>query len=180
MFKPILENLSNFTNFKIKNDLIFFRSEGVTRLAIPDVKVNGQSIREVIIRQGHSILAHLGGHKTVIYLRDQVWWKSMVQDVTDYCKACPTCATSKSPTKKPRGLLKTMPVPTHPWQYISIDFVGLLPESSNRNGSHDMICIIIDLLTAMVHLVPTRQTYKAADMVELIFNSMFKLHGLPE
>ena len=180
MFKPILENPSNFTNFEIKNDLIFFRSEGVTRLAIPDVKVNGQSIREVIIRQGHSILAHLGGHKTVIYLRDQVWWKSMVQDVTDYCKACPTCATSKSPTEKPRGLLKTMPVPTHPWQYIGIDFVGLLPESSNRNGSYDMICVIIDLLTAMVHLVPTRQTCKAVDMAELIFDSVFKLHGLPE
>ena len=101
------------------------------QLTIPDIKVNGQSIREVIIHQGHSILAHLGGHKTVIYLRDQVWWKSMVQDVTDYCKACTMCATSKSPTEKPRGLLKTMPVLTHPWQYISIDFVGPLPELSN-------------------------------------------------
>ena len=103
-----------------------------------------------------------------------------VQDVTDYCKACPTCATSKSPTEKPRGLLKTMPVPTHPWQYIGIDFVGPLPESSNQNGSYDMICVIIDLLTAMVHLVPTRQMYKAIDMAELIFDSVFKLHGLPE
>ena len=180
MFKPILENPSNFTNFEINDGLIFFRSEGVIRLAIPDVKVNGQSVREMIIRQGHSILAHLGGHKTVIYLRDQVWWKSMVQDISDYCKSCPTCATSKSPTEKPRGLLKTMPVPTHPWQYIGIDFVGPLPESSNRNGSYDMICVIIDLLTAMVHLIPTRQTYKATDMAEVIFDTVFKLHGLPE
>ena len=116
----------------------------------------------------------------MIYLRDQVWWKSMVQDITDYCKACPTCATSKSPTKKPWGLLKTMLVPTHPWQYISIDFMGPLPESSNQNGSYDMICVIIDLLTAMVHLVPTFQTYKAVDMAELIFNSVFKLHRLPK
>ena len=179
-FKPILDNPSNFTNFEIKDDLIFFRSEGTSRLAIPDVKINGQSIREVVIRQGHSILAHLGGHKTVTYLRDQVWWKTMVQDVTDYCKSCSVCATSKSPTEKPRGLLKTLPVPTHPWQYIGIDFVGPLPESSNRNGAYDMICVIIDLLTAMVHLVPTRQTYKATDMAELIFDTVFKLHGLPE
>jgi hypothetical protein len=173
-FKPILENPENFTNFEIKDDLIFFRSEGVRRLAIPDVKINDQSIRETIIRQGHSLLAHLGGHKTVTYLRDQVWWKTMVQDVTDYCKSCQTCAMSKSPTEKPRGLLKTMPVPTHPWQYIGIDFVGPLPESSNRNGSYDMICVIIDLLTAMVHLVPTRQTYKASDMAEVIFDTVYK------
>ena len=32
----------------------------------------------------------------------------------------------------------------------------------------------------MVHLVPTRQTYKATDMAEVVFDSVFKLHGLPE
>ena len=179
-FKPILENLSNYTNFEIKRDLIFFRSEGVKCLTVPDIKINDQSIRETIIHQGHSILAHLGGHKTLTYLRDQVWWKTIVQDVTDYCKSCPTCATSKSPTKKPCGLLKTMLVPTHPWQYIGIDFMGLLPESSNRNRMYDIICVIIDLLMAMVHLVPTRQTYKAADMAKVVFDSVYKLHGLPE
>jgi len=180
MFQPILENPSNFTNFEIKEGLVFYRSEGIKRLAIPNVKINDRSIRETVIRQGHSILAHLGGHKTVTYLRDQVWWKTLVQDVTDYCKSCPTCASSKSPTEKPRGLLKTMPVPTHPWQYIGIDFVGPLPESTNRNGSYDMICVIIDLLTAMVHLVATRQTYKATDIAEVIFDSIYKLHGIPE
>ena len=103
-----------------------------------------------------------------------------MKDVTDYCKSCPTCATSKSPTEKPRGLLKTMPVPMHLWQYIGIDFMGPLPELSNRNGSYDMICVIIDLLTAMVHLVLTRQMYKAADMAKVIFDIVYKLHGLPE
>ena len=179
-FKPILDNPSNFTNFEIKEGLIFFRSEGMTRLTIPDISINGQSVRENIIHQGHSILAHLGGHKMLTYLRSQVWWKTIIQDITDYCKSCPTCATSKSPTEKPQGLLKMMPVPSHPWQYIGIDFIGPLPESSNQNGSYDMICVIIDLLTAMVHLVPTQQTYKATDMAEVVFDSVFKLHRLPE
>ena len=104
----------------------------------------------------------------------------MVQDINNYCKSCPTCSTSKSLTEKPCSLLKTMPVPTHPWQYIGVDFVGPLPESSNRNGAYDMICITIDLLTAMVHLVPTRQNYKVADMAEVIFDTVYKLHGLPK
>ena len=103
MFKPILDNPENYTNFEIRNGLIFFKSEGMTRLAVPDVKINDRSIREAIIRQGHSILAHLGGHKTLTYLRDQVWWKTMVKDVTDYCQSCQTCATSKSPTEKHWG-----------------------------------------------------------------------------
>jgi hypothetical protein len=179
-FKPILNKPDDYSNFELRDGLVFFKTEGSVLLAIPDVKIEGRSIREAVICQGHSLLAHLGGHKTLTYLRDQVWWKTIVKDVTDYCKSCSVCATSKSSTEKPRGLLKTMPVPSHPWQYIGIDFVGPLPESSNRNGTYDTICVIIDILTAMVHLVPTRQTYKAADIAEVIFDCVYKLHGLPE
>ena len=109
-----------------------------------------------------------------------MWWKTIVQDVNDYFKSCNLCAITKSSTTKPRGLLKTMPVPDHPWQYIGINFVGPLPESSNRNGPYDMICIVIDLLTTMVHLVATKQTYKATDMAEVVFDTVYKLHGLLE
>ena len=42
-----------------------------------------------------------------------------------------------------------------------------------------MICVIIDLLMAMVHLILTRQTYKATDMAEVVFDSVFKLHRPP-
>src|SRR6202000_3567975 len=59
-------------------------------------------------------------------------------------------------------------------------FVGPLPESTNRTGDYDMICVIIDLLTSMVHLVPTRQTYRAIDVAELMFEHIYKLHGIPE
>ena len=34
--------------------------------------------------------------------------------------------------------------------------------------------------TSMVHLVPTKQTYGAAEMAEVIFEHVYKLHGLPE
>ena len=59
-------------------------------------------------------------------------------------------------------------------------FCGALPESLNQNGAYDMICIIIDQLTAMVHLVLMRQTYKLTDMAEVLFDSVYTLHGLPE
>ena len=32
----------------------------------------------------------------------------------------------------------------------------------------------------MVHLIPSKQTYQATDVAKLIFNSVYKLHGLPE
>jgi len=179
-FRPILVNPEEFTNFRVDGGLIFFRSEGVEMIAIPNVQVSGQSVREILIRQGHSILAHLGDEKTATYLRDQVWWKTMVSDITGYCRSCHTCAISKPQGGKPHGKLKTMPVPTYPWQYIGVDFVGPLPESTNCTGGYDMICVVIDQLTSMVHLVLLKQTYRATDVAELMFDSVYKLHGLPE
>ena len=111
-FKSILDNPSNFMNFEVRDELVFLKSEGLTLLTIPDVKIDSWSIREAIISQGHSLLTHFGGFKILTYLRDQVWWKMIVKDITDYCKSCSICATSKLLTKKPQGLLKTMPVPS--------------------------------------------------------------------
>ena len=104
----------------------------------------------------------------------------MISDTSDYCQSCQTCVTSKPRNGKLQGKLETMPVLTHPWHYIGVDFVGPLPELSNRDGDYDTICAIIDQLTSMVHLVPTRQNYRAADMAELMFERAHKLHGLPE
>ena len=179
-FKPILDNPGDFANFAVKEGFIYFVSEGVEILAVPDVNEKGQGVRELLIRQGHSVLAHLSAAKTATYLRDQVWWKTMVGDVDKYCRSCHTCAVSKPLGGRPHGKLKTMPIPTRPWQYIGIDFVGPLPESSNRTGSYDMICVVIDLLTSMVHVIPSKQTYRASDIAELMFDSVYRLHGIPE
>ena len=140
-FQPIIKNPIEFTNFKLENVLIYFVSGGVEAVAMPNVKVEDTGIRELLIRQGHSILAHLSAEKTATYLREQIWWKTMVKDISEFCRTCHTCATSKPQSGKPHGKLKTMPVPSHPWQYIGIDFVGPLPESVNRTGGYDMICV---------------------------------------
>lgn len=60
-----------------------------------------------------------------------------------------------------------------------MDFVGPLPESKDRNASYDSITVVIDLLTAMVHLVPSRTNYTARHVAELVFSEVYKLHGLP-
>ncbi|KAJ3473941.1 hypothetical protein NLI96_g12741 [Meripilus lineatus] len=179
-FREIVANPKDHRHFKEMGGLIFYDREGTWLLCIPDVFIGQKRVREMIIEQGHSILAHLGTKKTLDYLKEEVWWKSMVDDITAYCKSCGICAMSKSNTQQPMGLLKTLQVPRRPWQYIGIDFVGPLPASSNRLGSFDMICMVIDLLTSMVHLTPTVQTYGASQMAEVVFENVYKLHGLPE
>jgi hypothetical protein len=40
--------------------------------------------------------------------------------------------------------------------------------------------VVIDLLTGRVHLVPSRQDYRAKDIAELVFAEVYRLHGLPK
>ena len=178
-FELILVNPGEFTNFLVEDGLVFFISEGAKTIAIPDIKAGGWNIRELITSQAHSILTHLGDKKTATYMRDQVWWKSMVADISAYCKSCQTCVVSKPQPGKPQGRLKTMPVPRYSWQCVGVDFVSPLLELLNRTGSYDMICVVIDQLTSMVHIVPARQTYRATDVAKLIFKSVISYMEYP-
>ncbi|KAI3355667.1 hypothetical protein L3Q82_004259 [Scortum barcoo] len=54
--------------------------------------------------------------------------KEMRNDVKEYVAVCTTCAPNK--TSQPKmGLLETLLVPSHPWSYISLNFVTDLPAS---------------------------------------------------
>jgi hypothetical protein len=180
IFKKIMEKPSEFKNFSVKNGLIYIRDNDREVLCIPNVAINGRSVREIVISEAHSMLAHLGTNKTLAYLRDYVWWKDITSDTNTFCQTCGTCKRSKPSNQKPYGLLNPLPVPGVPWESIGIDFVGPLPESSNRDGTFDSITVIICLLTAMVHLVPSRINYNSKQIAELMFEEVYKLHGLPK
>ena len=61
-----------------------------------------------------------------------------------------------------------------------MDFIGPLSESGNHDGIYDSITMVICLLTAMVHLIPSQTNYNAPQLTELMFEHIYKLHGLPK
>ena len=168
-FRKIVSSPSEYPLFEYSDGLLYKKLGDTYLLCLPDILVGMRRVREILIHHTHLILAHLGYRKTLDALRAKVWWPEMVRDAEAYCKTCGICATTKSVPAKPMGMLRPLPVPRRPWQYIALDFVGPLPLLRNRLGEFNMICVIIDQLTSMVHLVPTKQTYGAADMAEVIF-----------
>jgi hypothetical protein len=178
MFKKVIDSPKEYRNFEVKDGLIHIKLKDRTVLCIPDVKVGERRLIEVLTDQAHLMLAHLGASKTLSYLMEHVWWKTMVQDVQQFCRSCKTCQRSK-PTK-PYGLLNSLSVPSQPWEAIGVDFMGPLPPSKDRNREYDSITVIIDLLTSMVHLVPSKTTYTAKEVVELMFAEVYKYHGIPK
>ena len=179
-FQKILDKPKEFRNFEYKEQIIYLKRDDRRVLCIPKVLINGRSAREMVISEAHSMLAHLGSSKTLDYLKDYVWWKDLASDVKAYCETCHTCKTSKPSNQKPYGLLNPLSVPTYPWESIGVDFVGPLPESGNRDGFFDSITVVICLLTSMVHLIPSRINYNASQIAELMFEHIYKAHGLPK
>ena len=102
----------------------------------------------------------------------------MVSDTKAFCETCVVCKRSKPSNQKPYGLLNFLSVPRYPWESIGVNFVGPSPKSSNRDGSFDSITVVICLLMAMVHLVLGHTNYNACQLAELMFEEVYKLHGL--
>ena len=180
IFRKVIRSPGDYRNFEMTIDgLLYLKQEGKRCLAIPDITVNGEKLRKMLIKEAHVTLAHLSALKTLELLRNSVWWPSMANDVKDYCASCQKCAMSKPANQKPYGMLNPPKIPSQPWEVIGIDFVGPLPESRNRDATYDSVTVVIDLLTHLVHLIPSRVTYTAKQVAEMVFAEIYKHHGLP-
>jgi len=134
-------------------DGLFYLQKDKLLLCIPKIIIQNQSAREIIIDEGHSLVAHLGASKTLDYLHDHVWWPDRVSKVKAFCENCSTCKRSKPSNQKPYGLLNPLKIPEQSWESIRVDFIGPLPKSKNRDRTFDSIMIVICLLISMIHLI---------------------------
>ncbi|KAI0328359.1 hypothetical protein GY45DRAFT_1224631, partial [Cubamyces sp. BRFM 1775] len=75
-YQDILTNPKHHKNFDVRDGLVLLKDRGRELLCVPNVLLNGRNVREIVIAHAHSLLAHLGPHKTLDLLRDHVWWKT--------------------------------------------------------------------------------------------------------
>ena len=99
----------------------------------------------------------------------------MKEIVTKYVKGCVMCSTCKHTNRK-LGLYSPLPVPSHPWESISMDFVGGLPMS--RRG-HDYLYVVVDRFSKMCILMPCKKQVTAEQAASLFFQHVWVHFGLP-
>jgi hypothetical protein len=121
-------------------------------------------------------MGHPGRAKTLELLSRRYYWTSMRHDVERFVRNCHTCRRTKATRHAPFGTLKPLPVPHHPWQSVSVDFVTGLPVSEG----YDAICAVVCRLTKQRHLIPCLTTIDAEEFAQLFIENVFKHHGLPD
>lgn len=135
--------------------------------------------RKRIMTEFHAtrLAGHVGRERTLELISRQFWWPGITRDVTLYVESCDSCQRTKARSGKSHGLLNSLPVPDAPWQHVTMDFITGL--KTTKRGV-DAICVFVDRLTKMTHLVPTTKSVTSAETAFLLFNNVVKLHGEPE
>ena len=99
----------------------------------------------------------------------------MQKDIRKYITGCEKCQRVKPLRQKPKSVLHPHDVPSEPWQIISVDLIGELPESHGCNG----ICVFVDRFTKQIHAIPTNMTITSEGMAKMYKDQIFRLHGIP-
>ena len=146
-----------------------------SQVVVPDVS----GLRTLLISEFHDggVSGHRGTMRTIEAIKRGFWWTGLDAEVTQYIAQCPKCQRNKASTAKPSGLLQSLPIPSRPWQSISMDFIVRLPMTKN---GYDSILVFVDRLTKMTHFVPTRTNIDAEEAAQLFLSNVFRHHGLPD
>ena len=120
--------------------LYFIDPDYQPRLCVP------KSQRNFVLREAHENpmeSSHAGPERLWQQLSQKFYWKRMKTDVLAYAKSCDTCQKTKFSNFNKYGYLIPNPIPSRPYQSVSMDFVVNLPWS----GEFNAIFVVVDRLT---------------------------------
>jgi len=100
----------------------------------------------------------------------------MLEDVKRYIVGCEKCQANKPNRQLKRNNLYPNKIPKDPWEVISIDLVGLLPELSGHNG----ILVIVDRFSKMARYILISMNITAQGVAKISWDRVFKDVGLPQ
>ncbi|KAL2886811.1 retrovirus polyprotein [Ceratocystis lukuohia] len=134
-----------------------------------------EELKGELLKRHHvdPISGHGGRDATIVALRRQFFWPKMIEDVKRLLRNCDWCGRTKPWREKIHGLLTPLPVPSRPWQGISMDFMTHLP------GKFTDLLVVTCRLTGNVILVPLEDT-KTMTVVDAVLANVYAHHGPPE
>ncbi len=148
------------------------------RIVIP----NQAAVRAEIIALHHDdpLAGHFGADRTLELVRRKYVWPKMARDVQEYVKTCGLCQRTKARKHRPYGEMQALPLPTAPWQEITMDFITALPPSKKGGEVFDCILVVVDRYTKVARYLPTVSTLDASRLLDLLQEHIFLRYGFPE
>ena len=153
--------------------LYFVDPDYQPRLCIPS------SQRNFILREVHENpmeSSHTGPERLWQQLSQKFYWKHMKVDVLAFARSCNKCQKTKFSNFNKFGFLIPNPIPSRPYQSVSMDFIVNLPWS----GEYNAIFVVVDRLTKHASFIPTTTGLTAEELRGLYVKHIGCRFGLPE
>ena len=174
--QPPAAVVSVIPRFSLRDDGLLYYVHGTSpRLCVP----TAGKLRAAVLHDCHEAVTagHLGFAKTYELAQRRFYWPSMDATIRAYITSCGTCQRDKSRNAPAENYMQPTDVPLEPWSSISMDFITRLPATSS---GADAIMVVVDRLSKMAHFVPAKGTDSAVDTARRFFDSIFRIHGLPQ
>lgn len=119
--------------------------------------------------------AHEGVKNKLHRVRCDFHMKAMHWAVEDFVRVCTMCQRNKTTNLHPTGLLQPLPIPTHVWEDIAMDFVEGLPRVNDKT----YILTVVNRFSKYTHFIPLTHPCTTMTMAHAFFTEIVRLHGLP-
>jgi len=77
---------------------------------------------------------------------------------------------------KKAASLHSLSTPKTPWEEISIDVIGPLPRSEDK----DAILVVVDRFSKMIRLIPMTTSIFSSEVARIYRDDIWKMHGIPK
>ena len=152
-------------------------------LVLPQIfNYAGKTINEQVIHNAHVDTEHGGVAKTLQELTNKYHWQNITNDVKEYVASCDTCQRIKYETQLPAGLLVPMPVPTLPFEDMSMDFISVPAVEKEIYRKKHVFCkiwVIVDMFSKFVFFIPLIDSYTARELIKLFMGCIYPSTGYP-
>lgn len=99
----------------------------------------------------------------------------MSREIKNFINTCDVCQKTKPRKHAPVGLLQPIPIPSQPFEVVTMDFIPELP-LSNR---FDNVLVIVNKLMKYAIFIPTTVKIGEVEMAKLFFKHVITKFGLP-
>jgi len=109
-------------------------------------------------------------------IKRNYWWPGICNDVRKYVQGCQECQQNKVQHMKKAAPLHPLPISKTPWEEISIDVIGPLLRSEDK----DAILVVVDRFSKMIRLMATTTSISSSEVARIYRDNIWKIHGIPK
>ncbi len=132
------------------------------------------SVREELLKHHHdNLLArHFNVDKISKLLDCKYYWKDMIKNVKKYINTCDICQRVKMKHHLSYDKLRSLSWLANSWKEITMNFITDLSSSKWKEIMYDLILMIVDHYTKMMHYLFTKKTLTVVKLAKLFFEKI--------